>query len=229
MCRVAALVLVVAVTADAQSVPFTTPVGLMSRQAIVAAPSDLTAGTTRSVATLEGSGGPTLLATIDRHPENGDVLTLWASTGSLFRPVRHLSGPDDPRIGYITVPRRFSWRGQAFVHLSVQLSGTGDLHDDEVLHLGTTGDLTAVDFVQAPEALASKLAPGEGVWKGARYDFADDELTFEFFVWKQGDGNCCPTGGRVTGTYALKNGVQRDGRRGWVMGVGSFTRHPPER
>lgn len=220
--------LVISATADAQSVPFITPVEPMTRQEVVAAPAELPAGTTRSVTTLEGAGGPTLLAIIDRHPESADALTLWASTGARFRPVRHLSGPEDPRIGHIGVPRRFSWRGQAFVHLSVRFSGTGALREDEVLHLGTAGELTPVAFTQAPDALASKLAPGEGVWKGAFYEFVDNQLTFEFSVWKQGDGNCCPTGGRVTGVYVLRDVVPRDGRTHWVMEVGSFTRHPPE-
>lgn len=229
MHRVALLVLVVSATADAQSLPFTVPIEPMTRQQVVDSPAELPAGTTRSVTALKGAGGPTLLAIIDRHPESADVLTLWAATGSRFRPVRHLSGPDDPRIGYITLPRRFAWHGQAFVHLAVQISGTGDLHDDELLHLGASGELTSVVFAQAPEALASQLAPGEGVWKGAIYEFADDQLRFEFFVWKKGDGNCCPTGGRVTGTYVLRDVVQRDGRARWVMEVGSFTRHPAER
>lgn len=228
MRRVALLVLVASATVDAQSIRWLAPVEPMTRQQIEAASTELPTGTTRSVMVLEGAGGPTLLAAIDQHPENADVLSLWAPTGSRFRPIRQLSGPEDPRIGHIAVPRRFSWRGHAFLHLSVSISGTGALHDDELLHLGTTGDLTPVAFIQAPDALASTLAPGEGVWKGAFYDFADDQLKFEFFVWRQGDGNCCPSGGRVTGTYALHEVVQPGGRRGWAMEVGSFTRHPPE-
>lgn len=225
---IALLMSVVAAAVHAQSIPFPAPGEVLTRARLEAVPVGLADGTTRAVTELPGAGGPTMLATIDRHAEYADVLTLWAPVGAGFRAVRQLSGPEDPRIGHVVSPRRFTWRGQAFLHLSVLLSGTGAIHDDEVLHLSTTGDLTPVAFVQAPEALASRLAPGEGVWKGAFYEFADDELGFEFFVWKKGDGNCCPTGGRITGHYVLREQATPGGRRAWVMEIGSFVRHPPD-
>jgi hypothetical protein len=223
----ALLVLAVAAEAAAQSASVATSGEPLTRRQIEAVPSQRPGGMTRSLTVLGGPGGPTLLVTIDRHPDDPDELTLWAPAGSRFRPVRHMSAPEDSRIGHIAVPRRFTWRGHAFLHLSMQLSGTGALHEDEVLHLGAAGELTPVAFSQAPDALASTLAPGEGVWKGAFYEFGD-ELRFEFSVWKQGDANCCPTGGRVTGTYVLREVVEPGGRRGWVMEVGSFVRHPPQ-
>jgi hypothetical protein len=228
--RLAALLMLAASTVvNAQSVGVAPSGSALTRRQIEAVPVGLPDGTTRGVTALSGAGGPTLLASIDRHAETADVLTLWAPVSAGFRAVRQLSGPEDPRIGHVVQPRRFAWRGRAFLHLSVQLSGTGALHDDEVLHLSTTGDLTPVAFVQAPVALSSRLAPGEGVWKGAFYEFEDDRLSFEFSVWKEGDGNCCPTGGRVTGHYVLREIVERRGRRGWVMDIASFVRHPPDR
>lgn len=226
---VALVVMALSAAGTAQSVGIATHGPVLPRGQIATVPAGLPDDTTRSVTELPGPGGPTLLASIDRHAENADLLTLWAPLGGGFRPVRQLSGPEDPRIGHVALPHRFVWRGQALLRLSVQLSGTGALHDDEVLHLSPTGDLTPVAFVQAPEALSSSLAPGEDVWKGAFYEFADDRLSFEFSVWKEGDGNRCPTGGRVTGQYVLREIRGRGGRRRWVMDVGSFVRHPPDR
>jgi hypothetical protein len=221
------LVLAVAAEVGAQSASVATSGEPLTRRQIDALPSDLPSGTTRSVTVLGGQGGPTLLVSIDRHPDYADELTLWAPNGARFSPVRHMSGPEDPRLGNISVPHRFTWRGHAFLHLSIHLAGTGAQREDEVLYLGPTGDMRPVAFRQAPDALASILAPGEGVWKGAFYEFAD-ELRFEFSVWREGDGNCCPTGGRVTGTYVLRQMMEPGGRRGWVMEVGSFVRHSPE-
>jgi len=60
-----------------------------------------------------------------------------------------------------------------------------------------------VKFVAPAGAYKKQLAKGENVWKGEFNSFKDDNATFEFFIWKDGDGNCCPSAGRVTGSYGL--------------------------
>jgi hypothetical protein len=77
--------------------------------------------------------------------------------------------------------------------------GTAYEHEDDFYRI-ESGRLTEL---ATPEGLPLVLAPGEGVWKGFSESFKDDRLEFEFGIWKGGDANCCPTAGRVKGTYTI--------------------------
>ena len=59
-------------------------------------------------------------------------------------------------------------------------------------------------FVPAPVALKDKLGRGEGVCKGEVNQFSDDCLYFSFYIWNMNDRNCCPTAGKVTETYRMR-------------------------
>ena len=43
--------------------------------------------------------------------------------------------------------------------------------------------------------LKPHLPPGHGIWKGIRVDYAT--LTGSSAVWREGDANCCPSGGEI--------------------------------
>lgn len=62
--------------------------------------------------------------------------------------------------------------------------------------------------INADEAVATALKDilpaGLGVWKGGGLNLRD--LTFESSVWKEGDANCCPTGGEVELKFRLDQG-----------------------
>ncbi len=45
-------------------------------------------------------------------------------------------------------------------------------------------------------SLVARLPPGHGIWKGIRVDYAT--LTGTTPVWRENDGNCCPTGGELS-------------------------------
>jgi len=45
------------------------------------------------------------------------------------------------------------------------------------------------------DALVAHLPPGHGVWKGIRVDYST--LTGTTAVWRDGDANCCPSGGEL--------------------------------
>jgi hypothetical protein len=64
--------------------------------------------------------------------------------------------------------------------------------------------LDEVEFVPADASFKEHLAKGEGVWKGVTSTFTDHGLFFDFAIWKDGDGNCCPSAGKVTGAYKLE-------------------------
>jgi hypothetical protein len=45
------------------------------------------------------------------------------------------------------------------------------------------------------EGLKPYLPPGHGIWKGIHVDYAT--LTGSSAVWRDGDANCCPSGGEI--------------------------------
>ena len=223
---VLSVVLAVAATRQPIAAPSGATSPLLTRAEIEAEPAAATG--TRRVLTLAGPDAPTVLAVYEQQPDEGDALTIWTPVGDRYRAARRIEGPGDPGIGHIEPPRRFTFRGGVFLHIQVRFTGTGGLHEDEILHLRPDGGLEPVAFRQAPEALSARLAPGEGIWKGAAYEFADDRLTFEVHVWKDGDANCCPTAGRITGTYTIERRTRSDGALEWTMAIERFERHAPE-
>jgi hypothetical protein len=58
-----------------------------------------------------------------------------------------------------------------------------------------TGLPVDLDMSSIETTLKEILPQGHGVWKGGGLDI--ESLTFKHFVWKEGDGNSRPTGGRV--------------------------------
>jgi len=101
------------------------------------------------------------------------------------------------------------------------LPGTGNLRQEHLFVAHSSGDLISVELVSAATAFAPRLRPGEGVWKGEENSFGDAGLAFTFYIWKEGDANCCPSAGKVTGTYTLE---ERDGR--YRVVAHSFRREP---
>lgn len=71
-------------------------------------------------------------------------------------------------------------------------------------------DLKEVELIPAAESFQAHLAKGEGVWKGVTSRFTTAGLFFDFYIWNDGDANCCPTAGAVNGTYKVER--QPDGR-----------------
>jgi hypothetical protein len=220
------VVLAMGATPQPIAAPPGAPSPLLTRAEIEAEPA---AGTgQRRVLTLAGPDAATVLAVYEQQPDEGDALTIWTPVGDRYRAARRIEGPGDLGLGHIEPPRRFAFRGGVFLHIQVRFSGTGGLHEDEILHLRPDGGLEPVAFRQAPEALSARLAPGEGIWKGAAYEFSDDRLAFEVHVWKDGDANCCPTAGRITGTYTIERRTRSDGALEWTMEIERFERHAPE-
>ena len=83
----------------------------------------------------------------------------------------------------------------------------------------------------AVEWYKRELKQGEGVWKGTALSFSDDKIEFEFYIWNEGDANCCPTAGKVRGTYKIvKENTYDSQKRTWVdkwrMAVETALRQP---
>ena len=85
-----------------------------------------------------------------------------------------------------------------------------------------------VDFIHAPQTYKPYLKTGEGVWKGEGNIFSPEKLAFEFYIWKEGDANCCPSAGYVTGEYELQKQNTPEGLETWRIVAKSFQRHTVE-
>lgn len=60
-----------------------------------------------------------------------------------------------------------------------------------------------LDLQPIEAKLAEILPAGHAVWKGGGFDIAS--LTYTHFVWQEGDGNCCPSGGSVSMKLAIRD------------------------
>ena len=103
-------------------------------------------------------------------------------------------------------------------HISTEYLFNVEMHNNDLV-------LEPVEFIPAPQSYAPKLNEKEGVWKGEENNLAADELTFRFYIWKEGDYNCCPTAGYVTGNYELKEARITKDEKHWQLIAKSFERH----
>ena len=84
-----------------------------------------------------------------------------------------------------------------------QMSGTGRYFDE--LYLVWDDNEKIIKKLNIGNAIGfafkKVLPPKHGVWKGGHFDI--NNLKFESFTWQDGDGNCCPSGGKVTINFEI--------------------------
>jgi len=104
----------------------------------------------------------------------------WFETPYLARNARHGE--------FLVVPGRYT--------------GTGSFVDDHVFVAAGSGwsemrNSQSEDGAAPPwvSQLMARLPPHHGLWKGIRIDYST--LTGSSPVWRDGDGNCCPSGGEI--------------------------------
>jgi len=167
-----------------------------------------------------------LLAALHQGVDEPEAMTLWVGRGARYSLAHVVPGAEDPGVGRLEAPTRFTLDGEVFVHVQLTVFGTGGIHEDAIFHLTRAGTLEVVELQDPATAFAPQLRPGEGVWKGTFYDFQDDDLRFEFQIWNAGDGNCCPTAGWVEGTLRVERVPGAESRLRLVTDVA--VRHAPE-
>lgn len=82
----------------------------------------------------------------------------------------------------------------ALLEVAFRLSGTGNLNAS-AYYLWRHGGWRRLDADAWIEDLQRRLPKGLGVWKGLWPDL--ERMAVDSPVWKDGDGNCCPSGGSV--------------------------------
>ena len=177
-----------------------------------------------------GPNRASLLVTVHESDDRGGLVRVWARAGTGYRLVHTIEGTDsDPGMGSYSV-ESFQLGGEHFIHVELLMSGTGHIHYDTMLWIAPDSSVHAVPFA-SPATTYKGLGKGEGVWKGESNDFRDDRATFAFGIWREGDANCCPSAGEVTGRYTLRGSKRYDATaRMWstdyqIVPV-DFDRHP---
>jgi hypothetical protein len=82
-----------------------------------------------------------------------------------------------------------------------RISGTGAANDDKYFRW-VDGRWRLLDTTSWTAALRDSLPEGYHLWKGLYIDIRS--LSVESGVWKDGDANCCPTGGTVQAQLRLE-------------------------
>lgn len=81
--------------------------------------------------------------------------------------------------------------------------GTGNMKD-EFYFVAVEGKLRRVEYETVLQtALESGLPAGYGILKGGGFDIS--KLQYQWWVWKDGDANCCPSGGQITVDFGFSN------------------------
>ena len=128
------------------------------------------------------------------------------------------------------LPDIFRYNGDIFIHVTLLYSGTGHFVKESVFAIRSDNTLAEVAFPTVA-GVKVQLKPGEGVWKGVSTRLSDDKLEFEYYIWNEGDANCCPTAGSVTGTFKISKQTRLDEtshalREVWIVTVDTAVRHP---
>jgi len=84
------------------------------------------------------------------------------------------------------------------------MHGTGNFSAEAVL-VEQAGAWHQLDIGAIDSGLTAHVPRGRGIWKGIYPDWR--HMTVDSPLWKESDGNCCPTGGTVRAT------LRRDGLR----------------
>lgn len=103
---------------------------------------------------------------------------------------------------------------ELMLHVPGYTGGTGAYNADLLFVWGDTGaaryfeDWRSIDL-DSWSSLADDLLPeGLAIWQGVDYDFDDwfyGELNARTPLWRDDDGNCCPSGGQATVHFAIED------------------------
>lgn len=106
----------------------------------------------------------------------------WSFDGVVYEPPRMTQG------GMIWVPGRVAGTGNGNADLLFKWDDASESWQD-------------IELESWRNALPSKLPKGFGIWKGVDYDF--EGLAASSKLWRDKDGNCCPSGGEALLEFAI--------------------------
>ena len=96
------------------------------------------------------------------------------------------------------------WKLVQLIIIRAKFPGTGDFYEDYIYELtsgkNNSNNIEKISYTIQP--FHSVLPKKQGVWKGPAIDF-NENMKFIRPIWNKTDGNCCPTGGFITGNFKL--------------------------
>ncbi len=140
-----------------------------------------------------------VLVVIHRSAEKGEshqVLRVWSQHGTRYSFIKELMTTGDD-ISYLSA-EFFGFAGKLYLHLMTLHSGHGFEHEDEFFRV----ERRLLTPIRESANTPIKLSKEESVAKGVFQTFHDNDLRFEFGIWKGQDPHCCPSA-TVKGTYTI--------------------------
>jgi hypothetical protein len=138
--------------------------------------------------------GTTLLTVLHKGEQRDDLLRVWNLRASGYYLLKEKIPGET---GHLSTGS-FRYGGNVYLHVRTLWGGNGGYHDDELFRV-ESGLLTEL---RVPKSLPVKLSADESTY-GLLQWFEDDNLRFQFDIWKAGDPHCCPSAGQVKGTYVI--------------------------
>jgi hypothetical protein len=98
----------------------------------------------------------------------------------------------------------FQQNGEHFIYATTAPEGSGAFMNEAIFWIAPDRTLHPVVFEQAGRAYENRVNQEEFVLTGGPgILFSEDGLRFEFFIANKGDSSCCPTAGKISGTYKV--------------------------
>ncbi len=125
----------------------------------------------------------------------GAGIVLWAESG--HGTAKLIGWSFD---GVVYEPPRMTQDGMIWV--PGRRAGTGDGNADLLFKWDAdSASWQDIELESWRDALPAKLPKGFGIWKGVDYDFEGMAATSK--LWRDKDGNCCPSGGEALLEFAI--------------------------
>jgi hypothetical protein len=140
----------------------------------------------------------------DKFPYNSTAVVILGmpEDGRQPRPLFSFHNEGMIGVSWFEEPKVIENEYGKILVIPERLSGTGAGTNDRFL-IWMRGRWQKIDSGSWRKDLAAKLPEGHGVWKGIHVDIKT--MKFQSPLWRDGDANCCPTGGKVLVDLTLKD------------------------
>lgn len=143
----------------------------------------------------------------DENGITGGVVLMGDAGAARMGPVRPVAWAFE---GYrYEAPTLLTFEGKLYVAVAGKMQGTGNGNADVIFRWtpGEVPELIQVDNWSWRESLKERLPAGLEVWKGVDFNYGDSEIWTWTPLWREGDGNCCASGGGAGLSFRIEDDV----------------------
>ncbi len=162
-----------------------------------------------------------LVTSLHRGKDRPDEVGIWAVVPEGFRLLERIRSSDgsEGSDSHFEVMESFHHSGAFFLRIKERYSGTGSFSTEHIWGIDPGFSLIPAEFEETGR-LRALLEPGQELWKGPMRKFEDNNATFVYVVYNDGDGNCCSTGGKIVGSYRFaKVSGAGEQKSKWVISI----------